>query len=64
MVVLIDFAIPVIIGELLRVILITPLEKLYTRYFNFEILTSNGLQKTRNRVKVWEIKIEKDFLVL
>ena len=52
MVVLVDFAIPVIIGELLRVILTTLLEELYTLYFNFEILISNGLQKTRDGLKV------------
>lgn len=39
-------------GELLKAILITPLEELYTLYFNFEILISNGLQKTRDGAKV------------
>lgn len=52
MVVLMDFAIPVIIGELLRAILTTPFKELYTRYFNFEIFILNGLQKTRNKEKV------------
>lgn len=52
MVVLVDFAIQVIIGELLKVTLTTVLEELYMPYFNFEILTSNGPYKTKNKAKV------------
>ena len=47
-----DFAILVIIEELLKAILITLLKKLYISYFYFKIFILNDLQKTRNRVKI------------
>ncbi len=52
MIVLVDFAILVIIGEFLRAILITLLRELYICYLNFEILISNNLQKLKNREKI------------
>lgn len=52
MVVLIDFAILVIIKELLRVTLVILSEELYMFYFNYEIFILNDLNKMKDKVKV------------
>lgn len=64
MVVLVVFAILVIIREILRAILITLLKQFHMRHFNFAIFLLLGLKKTKKKVKIELIKIEKNFLVL
>lgn len=51
------FTIPVTTAELLRVISTNLLKELYTPYFNFVILTSNGSQKTKDRVKFMDAEV-------
>ena len=60
---LVDLAIQVLNRSFLKVIFVTVLWNLYIFYFNIETFISNNLNKMRNRLRIWEIRIDIDFLV-